>query len=49
MLTWSRYNAFMYTEEGKVFMEKLWKETVTELDFPEVREVLRSLEMKSAA
>ncbi|CAG9990425.1 unnamed protein product [Clonostachys byssicola] len=45
----SPYNAFMYTEEGKAFMDKLWKETVAELDFPEVREVLRSLEMKSAA
>ena len=33
----------MYTEEGNRFMDRLWNETVKELDFPEVREALGSL------
>ncbi|KAJ4312899.1 hypothetical protein N0V84_009709 [Fusarium piperis] len=34
------YHPFIYTEEGKRFMDKLWKESIEELDFPEVREAL---------
>lgn len=30
----------MYTEEGNKFMDRLWDETVKQLDFPEVREAL---------
>ncbi|RDW65100.1 putative short-chain dehydrogenase reductase family protein-2 [Coleophoma cylindrospora] len=37
------FHAFMYTEEGKRFMDRLWIETLKELDFPEVRDVLESL------
>jgi hypothetical protein len=39
----------MYTEEGSNFMDRLWNETLKELDFPEIREVMASLEGKSAA
>lgn len=45
----ARFHAFMYTEEGKKFMDRLWNETIKELDFPEVREVLESLREESAA
>ncbi|KAM0417470.1 hypothetical protein ACHAPT_012534 [Fusarium lateritium] len=43
------YHPFMYTEEGKRFMDELWKETIDELDFPEVREALVLLGAGSAA
>lgn len=39
----------MYTEEGKDFMDKLWKESLEELDFPEVREALVLLRTGSAS
>lgn len=39
----------MYTEEGKRFMDRLWKESVEELDFPEVRDALVSLRAGSAS
>lgn len=39
----------MYTEEGKSFIEKLWKESLEELDFPEVRETLVLLRTGSAS
>ena len=38
----------MYTKEGNVFMDRLWNETIEELDFPEVRESIKSLDKKSA-
>jgi hypothetical protein len=38
----------MYTEEGNKFMDRLWNETIKELDFPEVREALESLREESA-
>ena len=30
----ARFHAFMYTEEGKKFMDRLWNETLKELEFP---------------
>jgi hypothetical protein len=33
----------MYTEEGRKFTERLWNETLKELDFPEVQEVMATL------
>jgi hypothetical protein len=33
----------MYTKEGNEFMDRLWTETLKELDFPEVHEALQSL------
>ncbi|KAK9413394.1 putative short-chain dehydrogenase reductase family protein [Seiridium unicorne] len=32
------FHPFMYTEEGNKFMDRLWNETVQELDFPELRQ-----------
>ncbi|KAJ3546926.1 hypothetical protein NM208_g1761 [Fusarium decemcellulare] len=43
------YHPFMYTEEGKDFMAKLWKEILEELDFPEVHEALKLLHTGSAS
>ncbi|KAI8669635.1 hypothetical protein NCS57_00778900 [Fusarium keratoplasticum] len=43
------YHPFMYTEEGKRFMDRLWKESIEELDFPEVRDALVSLRAGSAS
>ncbi|UPL00933.1 hypothetical protein LCI18_011867 [Fusarium solani-melongenae] len=43
------YHPFMYTEEGKRFMGRLWKESIEELDFPEVRDALVSLRAGSAS
>ncbi len=40
----ARFHAFMYTEEGNKFMDRLWNETIEEFDFPEVHEVLKSLQ-----
>ncbi|KAL2059806.1 hypothetical protein VTL71DRAFT_10190 [Oculimacula yallundae] len=37
------FHAFMYTEEGEEFMKCLWKETLEEFDFPEVRNALEML------
>ena len=39
-----RFHAFMYTEEGRKFMDRLWSEAIQELDFPEVQEALKSLD-----
>jgi hypothetical protein len=30
----------MYTEEGNIIMDRLWDETINELDFPEVHKAL---------
>ncbi|RSL52511.1 hypothetical protein CEP54_010851 [Fusarium duplospermum] len=43
------YHPFMYTEEGKKYMNRLWKESIEELDFPEVREALVSLRAGSTS
>jgi hypothetical protein len=43
----SRFHAFMYTKQGNRFMYRLWNETLKELDFPEVRDVLESLREES--
>ncbi|KAK9351078.1 putative short-chain dehydrogenase reductase family protein-2 [Lipomyces doorenjongii] len=42
------FHAFMYTERGNSFMDRLWNETLKELDCPEVREVLESLREEPA-
>ena len=33
----------MYTREGKAAADRLWRETLDELDFAGVREILRSM------
>lgn len=45
----ARFNAFMYNEEGERFMNRLWNETIKELDFPEVRKVLELRREESPA
>ncbi|KAH8655880.1 hypothetical protein BX600DRAFT_401858 [Xylariales sp. PMI_506] len=37
------FNPFMYTKEADIFMDRLWEESMKELDFPEVTEALESL------
>ena len=36
----------MYTPEGKAAAERLWRETLEELDFAGVKEILRSMGMR---
>ncbi|KAH6655157.1 hypothetical protein BKA67DRAFT_227782 [Truncatella angustata] len=36
------FHPFQYTEAGDIFMDRLWDETVKELDFPEIGEALQS-------
>ncbi|KAN0106590.1 NAD(P)-binding protein [Hyaloscypha variabilis] len=38
------FAAFLYTLEGKVVIERLWEETLTELDFVGARGILESME-----
>ena len=38
-----RFAAFLYTPEGKEVIERLWQETVKELDFADVRKILQSM------
>lgn len=44
MLTEIRFNRFMYTNEGKKYMDRLWDSTLEELDSPEVRKAMQELE-----
>lgn len=39
----------MYTDEGNKFIDRLWNETIAELDFPEVQEVLNPTVERSEA
>ncbi|KAI2604102.1 uncharacterized protein GGS25DRAFT_506903 [Hypoxylon fragiforme] len=39
--------SFFYTDEGKVVMERLWEETLTELEFAGVRGILASTGCKT--
>jgi hypothetical protein len=39
----TRFNFFMHTEEGRAYMDKLWKCTLEELDMPEVRLAMTAL------
>lgn len=38
-----RFNASLYTPEGKQSIEQLWQETMDELDFAGVRRILETL------
>ena len=40
----ARFPKMMYTIEGKKAMERLWVETMVELEFANVREILTALE-----
>jgi hypothetical protein len=39
----------MYTKEGGKYMNRLWTETLEELDFPEVRKALQAIGGEAAA
>jgi len=39
----SRYASIVYTTEGKRITEQLWKETLAELSFAKVEDILRDL------
>ena len=38
-----RFAAMLYTPEGKVLTDRVWEETLTELDFAGVRTILESM------
>ena len=38
-----RFAAFLYTPEGKVVTQRVWDETLAELDFAHVRHALDSM------
>jgi hypothetical protein len=38
-----RFPALLYTPEGKVLIERVWEETLDELDFAGVRQILESM------
>ena len=38
-----RFAAFLYTLEGKVVIERAWEETLAELDFAGVRNILEAV------
>ena len=40
MLITCRFAAIMYTEEGKKVAEQIWKETLEELEFAGVKQIL---------
>jgi hypothetical protein len=50
LITWivanrhRRFAGFLYTPEGKVVIDRLWDETMAELDFAGVRTILDSLQ-----
>jgi hypothetical protein len=37
------FHAIMYTAEGKVAMDRLWNETLEELDFAHVKDILAQM------
>ncbi|KAK9365018.1 NAD(P)-binding protein-23 [Lipomyces kononenkoae] len=50
LMSWNihPFPAFLYTPEGKVVMQRLWDETLAELDFAGVRTILNSMKAKVA-
>jgi hypothetical protein len=38
-----RFAAFLYTPEGKVVTKRVWEETLAELDFAGVRDILNHM------
>jgi hypothetical protein len=42
-LMMGRFPKLMYTEEGKKCMERLWNETMEELKFANVKDILASI------
>ena len=36
----SRFHEMMYTSDGKTIMDRLWEETVKELEFAGVRDIV---------
>jgi hypothetical protein len=43
LLRLGRFAAFLYTPEGKVVIERVWEETLAELEFAGVRPILESM------
>ena len=43
LLRYCRFAAFLYTPEGKVVTERVWEETLAELEFAGVRPILESM------
>lgn len=41
-----RFSGMLYTPEGKVITERVWNETMDELDFVGVRHILDSMRAK---
>lgn len=40
MRCWSRFVGLMYTSEGKQIIDRLWEETLAELSFADVQNIL---------
>lgn len=38
-----RFATYLYQAEGKVVTDRLWEETLTELEFADVRTILKSM------
>ncbi len=46
LLTSRRFAALLYTPEGEVLIQRVWDETMAELDFAGVRAILESMKVK---
>jgi len=43
---WCRYPEIMYTQEGARVRERLWEETMEELNFAGVSDIMRDMKMQ---